>query len=233
MKKRKKIIVFEDWISSFHQLCEEIKQKYPQVEKSLIYLELENSITTIKSSYLLCNQKDYRSAMALMRIILEDIYATIKIDKRHEDSLTWLKTDEGRKWLIKMSEWHKGKGFQLIGRNVVISEHHYRIYQELCAYVHPSTEKYWTMILNKELSDDEHSFLDCLDFGRIVHSICMSLYFKRFPKLGYKQKDGCSICGAIEDSLSHRYGFGFVCDKCLAIIEDGNGDSLLYYSSTL
>ena len=165
-----------------------------------------------------------------MRIILEDIYATIKIGNQHEDSLIWLKTKEGQDWLKYMSKHHKGKGHELTGKNVVISEEHYEIYKELCAYVHPSTEKYWTMILNKEFADGELSFLVCLDFGRIVHSICLSLYLERFPKLGYKQKDGCSICGLRENLLSHRSGFGFVCSNCLGIIEDGNGDSLLYYS---
>ena len=218
-----KIIVFEDWISSFNNLCKKIKQKYPQEEKSLIYSELENSITTIKSIYLLFSQKDYRNSMALMRIIPEDICATIKIDNQHQDSLNWLKTNEGRKWLITMSDQRK-----LQGKKVVMSPEYYEIYQKLCAYVHPSTEKYWAMILKKEFTHfDDGLSLDCLDFGRIVHSICMSLYLKRFPKLGYEQKDGCSICGSNEDLLSHRRGFGFVCSNCLGIIEDGNGDSLL------
>lgn len=204
----------------------EIKQKYPQAEKSLIYSELENSITTIKSIYLLYNEKDYRSAMALMRIVLEDISATIKIDNQHEDSCLWLKTDEGQKWLMNMSDQRK-----LQGRKVVIPEH-YQIYRNLCAYVHPSEEKYWEMILDRECTNNNSLLsLDCLDFGRTVHSICMSLYFKRFPKLGYEQKFECSICGSEEDLLSHRRGFGFVCSKCLEIIENGNGDSLLYIRS--
>jgi hypothetical protein len=223
-EERTKVIVFEDWISSFNKLLAEIKQKYPQARKSLIYSELENSITTIKSIYLLYNEKDYRSAMALMRIVLEDISATIKIDNQHEDSYLWLKTEGGQKWLINMSNQRK-----LHGRQVVIPEH-YQLYENLCAYVHPSKEKYWEMILDKEYANN-NSLLS-LDFGRTVHSICMSLYSKKFPKLGYKQKFGCSICGSEESLLSHRFGFGFVCDNCLGIIEDGKGDSLLYIRSS-